>query len=197
MNKYSLKITRQNSGHVAPAIDLDLSLINEKLDLVGARHQHKILDNIKEKGISDIEILNVASPATIGVAKKLNREMISLLQCETISLALKSRLIEGLEIKEVNSLTSYEITFSGVMDNSSRGVELFFLQKDGSFLAAPFKWQEHAYGHGDSEDIDNSSEFEEFIAEHISDNAYIISLEWDESVHFRRDEYKVKRVVLN
>ena len=55
--------------------------ILKKLDIVGAKHQHAIIDNLHDKGISDIEILNLSTPATLGVKTRIEREVIPFLNC--------------------------------------------------------------------------------------------------------------------
>jgi hypothetical protein len=148
--------------------------ILKKLDIVGAKHQHAIIDNLHDKGISDIEILNLSTPATLGVKTRIEREVIPFLNCFSGSAAI-SRLIESLDTKKlsIEDLFSIDESFGNSLGASCTVVRLFLVKNNGAVVEAPFRYREWGNQH-EAHEEDNSEEFNEFIAEHISDTKYIV-----------------------
>jgi len=170
----------------------------KKLDIVGAKHQHQILNKFQGNGISDIEILNLSTPATLGVKNRIEREVIPFLNCFSGSVAV-SRLVESLDTKKlsIEDLFSIDKSFGNSLGASCTVVRLFLIKKNGAVVEAPFRYKEWSNQHEAYEE-DNSEEFSEFIAEHISDTKYIV--ETCREVYdfdYITESIEAKRVVLN
>ena len=170
----------------------------KKLDITGAKHQHRILDKFQYEGMSDIEALNLATPATLGVKTRIEKEVIPFLTCFNNSKSV-SRLIESLDIKtlSIEDLFSIDKSFGNSLGSSSTVVRLFLIKENGAIIEAPFRFEEWANQH-EAHEEDNSEGFSEFIAEHIGDTKYIVETRREVyDFDYKTESIEAKRVVLN